>query len=91
MGEVNFDQNIIFIFTFTRFLYRHTDLNISTGRRTMSGKKIDLSPTKAASQGTQLSGVKLIFINYRRLKFQKNLVGIGLSSSGFSFYKHFSR
>ena len=39
--------------------YNFAVLNISTGHRTMSGKKIELCLTKAASQWTQLSDVKL--------------------------------
>ena len=66
-----------------------TGLNISTGHQTFS----TLSPTKAASQGTQLSGEKLkkFFISYRRLKTQKHSVSISLFCSGFSFYEHFNK
>ena len=37
----------------------NTGLNISTGHWIMSGKKTELFPTKAASQLTKLSDVKL--------------------------------
>ena len=44
-------------------------------------QKLELCPTKAASQRTQLSGVKLkiFFLSYRPLKTNKHLVSIGLS------------
>ena len=43
----------------------------------MSVKKIKLCSAKAASQWTQLSGVKLIFfISYQRLKTQKHSTSI---------------
>ena len=49
-------------------------------------QKIELCPKKAASQRTQLFGVKLRkIISYRCLKTQKHLVSIGLSCSGSSF------
>ena len=56
-------------------------------------QKMELSLTKAASQRTQSSGMKLkkVFTNYRRLKTQKQSVSIGLSWSAFSFYKHVNR
>ena len=49
-------------------------------------QKIELCPTKAASQQTQLPD---FFISYQRLETQKYSVSIGLSGSGFSFYEHF--
>ena len=55
-------------------------------------QKIELSPTKAASQRKQLSGVKLNFKkkSYRRLKTPKHSVSVGHSCSDFSFYEHFN-
>ena len=54
---------------------------------------IELYSTKAASQETQLSRVKLkaLFMDYQRLKTWKHSVRIGLSYFGFSFYEHFNR
>ena len=59
----------------------------------MSGRKIRLCPTKATSQPTQLSGVKLkkSFISYRRLKTQRHSVNIGFPCPGFPFCEHFNR
>lgn len=57
-----------------------------------SRQKIELCPTKAASQRTQLSCVKLknVFIGYRRLKTYDYSISIDLHCFGF-FYEHFSR
>ena len=41
-----------------------TGLGITTEHPTMSEKKIELCPTKAASQQTQLCGVKLKFLKF---------------------------
>ena len=56
-------------------------------------QKIELRPTKAASQRAQMSDVKLNFftyISYWRLT-KKQSVGIGISYSGFPFYEHCNR
>ena len=59
----------------------------------MFGKKIELCPTKAASQRTQFPDLTLkkYFISYRRLKTQKYSVSIRFPCSGFSFCEHFNR
>ena len=56
-------------------------------------QKMELCPTKTASQWTQSSGMKLkkVFTSYRCLKTQKQSVSIDLLWSAFSFYKHFNR
>ena len=61
--------------------------NDSTGHQTIPEKKIELYPTKAAPQWTQLSGVKLekSFISCGRLKTQNHFVIIGLFCFSFSF------
>ena len=70
-----------------------SSLNIRTTHRTMFGKKIELYPTKAASQRTQFPDLTLKkdFISYRRLKTQKYSVSIRFPCSGFSFCEHFNR
>ena len=56
-------------------------------------EKIELCPTKAASERTQLLGLKLkkSFASYQRLKTDKHSVSIDLPCSGFSFYERFNR
>ena len=64
-------------------------LNVSTGH---IRQKIELCPTKAALQRTELFGVKSkkLFTCYRRLKSLKYSVSIDLSALLF-FYEHFNR
>ena len=56
----NYKKGLIKIFVMHIYVEVHLPcLDISTGHRTMSGKKNELRPTKASSQRTQLSGMKL--------------------------------
>ena len=75
-------------------MYVCKSLNTSTGHQTMFGKKIELCPTKSASQRTQLWSVKSKktknFKVTSVLKF-KHLVSIDLSCSAFSSDKHSNR
>ena len=65
----------------------NTSLNISTGHRTMFGKKSSYIRLKMLHNGHEVRyEVKKNSISYQRLKTQKYSVSTGLPCSGFSFY-----
>ena len=59
-----------------------TDLNINTGHRTITGKKIELCLTTRD---------KVVRRAAKKNKTQKHSVSIGLPWSGFSVYEYFNR
>ena len=77
------------ISVFRTLPYIYADLDVSTGHRRMSGKK-SRHVWQVFSQRKQLFGV-YFFISYHCLKTQKHSISMGLSCSGFSFYRDFNR